>query len=80
MGGPRQDDHGAPFGAALEDDMAYKGEDLDLRAPQGAGQGTFAGYGGSEADVARSRTRTNGQYQNGMHRSPALYVDETLLA
>ena len=60
--------------------MAYKGDDLDLRAPQGAGQGTFAGYGGTDADIARSRIRTNGQYQNGMHRSPALYVDETLLA
>jgi hypothetical protein len=80
MGGPRPDEHGAPFGAALEDDMAYKGDDLDLRAPQGASQGTYAGYGGTESDVARSRTRTNGQYQNGTHRSPALYVDETLLA
>ncbi len=78
MGALRPDEHGAPFGAALEDDMAYRGDDLDLRAPQGAGQGTYAGYG--DADQARSRTRTNGQYQNGAHRSPALYVDETLLA
>ena len=78
--GPRPDDHGAPFGAALEDNMAYKGDDLDLRAPQGAGQGTYAGFGGADADVARPRIRTNGQYQNGTQRSPALYVDETLLA
>jgi Clp amino terminal domain, pathogenicity island component len=76
---PRQGDHGAPFGAALEDDMAYKGDDLDLRPPQGAGQSAYSAYG-NEAEAGRSRPRTNGQYQNGANRSPALYVDEVLLA
>ena len=64
--------------------MAYKGDDLDLRAPQGTGPQTPSGmsYGG-DGDGAigpRVRSRGNGQYQNGAHRSPALYVDETLLA
>lgn len=60
--------------------MAYKGDDLDLRAPQSAGQATFTTYTGQEAEGGRTRVRSNGQYQNGTHRSPALYVDETLLA
>jgi hypothetical protein len=72
-------DHSAPFWAALEDDMAYKGDDLDLRAPLGRGSSSqgLGSYGDADG---RGRSRTNGQHQNGTQRSPALYVDETLLA
>ena len=78
----------APIWAALEDDMAYKGEDLDLRAPRepASARYTATGYGGTDGEgsvapgIPRGRPRTNGYYQNGTQRSPALYVDETLLA
>lgn len=66
--------------------MAYKGDDLDLRAPQSRGA-MAPGYPTADPDggpaPARVRARQNGNYQNGSasaHRSPALYVDEILLA